>query len=119
LPKIRNGILPVALVAAGIFLVGCEPALDQRPFDRAAWMSADVDASHTRKQMVRDLLQDHPLKGMRRAEVLALLGPAERTDKWADYDLIYVLGPQGIDFDWLIIKLGPDGKVRDYAVVSD
>ena len=103
-------------MAASVFLGGCE---EQRAFDREAWIGANVDASHTRKQMVKDLLQDHPLKGMARAEVLALLGPAEPTDKWAGYDLVYVLGPQGIDFDWLIIKLGPDGKVRDYAVVSD
>ena len=105
----------VALVAASIFLVGCE----RRAFDREAWISANVDASHTRKQMVKDLLQRHSLKGMTRAEVIALLGPAERTDKWAGYDLVYVLGPHGIDFDWLIIKLGPDGKVRDHAIVSD
>ena len=102
-------------MAASVFLVGC----DQRPFDRQAWVGANVDASQTRKQMVRDLLHDHPLKDMTRAQVLALLGPAEQTDKWAGYDLAYVLGPRGVDFDWLIIKLGPDGKVREYAVVSD
>ena len=104
-------------MAASVALSGCGRL--QRPFDREAWIAADVDASHTRKQMVEDLLHDHPLKGMTRTEVLALLGPAEQTDKWEGYDLIYVLGPQGIDFDWLIIKLGSDGRVREYAVVSD
>jgi len=113
--KTRHGIALAVFVAASVFLVGC----DRRPFDRDAWLGANVDASHARQQMVRDLLQDHPLKGMTRAQGLALLGPAEQTDKWSGYELVYVLGPQGIDFDWLIIKLGPDGKVARYAVVWD
>ncbi len=117
MPKVRNELLLAALVAASVVLGGCDRL--QRPFDRAAWIVADVDAGHTREQMVKDLFHSHPLKGMTRAEVLTLLGPAEQTDKWGGSDLVYVLGPQGIDFDWLVIKFGQDGKVHDYAIVSD
>lgn len=72
--------------------------------------------------MVASLLRAHPPKGMDRAEVVELLGPPTPTDKWDGTEMIYVLGPDagiGIDHEWLLIELDPQGRVQDYRVVSD
>jgi hypothetical protein len=68
--------------------------------------------------MVYSLLRDHPLKGMDRSAVVALLGEPTHTDDSSE--LIYVLGPGGglfpIDNEWLLIRLNPQGRVSGYRV---
>lgn len=73
--------------------------------------------------MVASLFEQHPLRGMDRAEVVGLLGPPTPTDKWEGTEMIYVLGPDGglmaIDHEWLLIELDQEGRVSTYEVVSD
>jgi hypothetical protein len=69
--------------------------------------------------MVRDLEKRHPLVGMAKGEVLSLLGPPTPTDKFKGYDLIYVIGPNGIDFLWLLFHVDDHGRVSDYRVTTD
>jgi hypothetical protein len=69
--------------------------------------------------MMRDLEKKHPLVGMSKSEVLSLLGPPTPTDKWRGYDLIYVIGPSGIDYEWLLLHLDDRELVADYLVTSD
>lgn len=73
--------------------------------------------------MVASLFEQHPLRGMDRAEVVSLLGPPTPTDKWDGAEMIYVLGPDGglfaIDHEWLLIELDDHDRVSSYRVVSD
>ena len=72
--------------------------------------------------MVDTLVVQHPLKGLSRSEVVELLGEPTPTDKWDDWDMIYVLGPteyMPIDHEWLVLNLGEAGRVSDYEVIAD
>lgn len=104
---------------ACLVVTGCG---SQRPFDQERWRNADLE-TRERAHMVASLLEEHPLKGMARAEVIALLGPPTPTDKWEGTEMIYVLGPDGslmaIDHEWLLIELDQEGRVTTFEVVSD
>lgn len=72
--------------------------------------------------MVSDLLDRHPLVGRTREEVVALLGSPTRTDKWDEWQLVYVLGPTSgfpVDHEWLLLRLNNRGVVTGYQVTSD
>lgn len=112
---------PVAVLAAlavTVALGACGPRHPQRPFEPAAWAAADLMAS-TRAEMAEDLVASGRLLGKSRSEVVALLGAPTPTDKWRDYDLIYVIGPDLIDFEWLLIRLDGRGRVADVHIRSD
>lgn len=99
-------------------LAGCGDGLGRAPFDRERWLHAD-DLTPVRTEMVRSLLDDHPLKNMDRASVIELLGPPTETDKWPEIDLVYILGPHGIDWYWLLIKLDDQDRVSSARVRPD
>ena len=66
--------------------------------------------------MVGPLLDQHPLNGLSRSMVVGLLGEPTPTDKWENWDMIYVLGPteyMPIDHEWLVIRLDEEGRVTD------
>jgi len=72
--------------------------------------------------MVDELLSQYPLRGVTRSEVVGLLGEPTPTDKWDEWDMIYVLGPTDympIDHEWLVIKLDERNRVSKYRVVQD
>jgi hypothetical protein len=74
--------------------------------------------------MVDDLVASRALEGLTRREVESLLGPREVTDKWGDWDLVYLLGPERrglfrIDSEWLVIRFNGDGRVAVYRLVND
>lgn len=72
--------------------------------------------------MVQTLLTQHSLKGLSRSEVVELLGEPTPTDKWEEWDMIYVLGPTEytpIDHEWLVINLDEAGRVSDYEITAD
>jgi hypothetical protein len=91
-------------------------------FDRDRWLKADL-GTRERADMVEDLLKTHSLRGMHRAEIVALLGPPTLTDKWEGTEMRYVLGPDGsytpIDNEWLLIELDRQDRVARYEVVPD
>lgn len=106
------------LLLALLLIAGCSQGAD---FDADRWREADL-GSRERAGMVGSLLQDHPLRGMDRPAVIALLGPPTPTDKWEGTEMIYVLGPDagmGIDHEWLLIELDQQDRVSDYTIVSD
>lgn len=76
-----------------------------------------------RLAMVDDLLARHPLRGLSRYSVERLLGPRDSTDYFREWDFVYWLGPERglvrIDSEWLVLKLGLDGRVSDYKIVRD
>ena len=92
----------------------------------ASWWNVDAErgtALQTRYRVADRLASSERLKGMTRAEVVALLGVPTETDKFRDRGLIYVLGPERgfirIDYEWLAIDFDSDSKVSNVAVVRD
>jgi len=76
-----------------------------------------------RLRMVDDLLRRHQLQGMSVPEIESLLGPADRTEKFRNYDMVYWLGPErgfmSIDSEWLVFRLDDKKKVSAFSVVRD
>lgn len=94
-------------------------------FDAQTWRDSKPDFSLTsvRLRMVDDLLSRSPLVGMTLDEIEALLGPRDDTPYFADADLVYFLGqerhPFGIDSEWLVVRLGPDGRAVTASLATD
>ena len=94
-------------------------------FDGAAWLRNDKrDAMWpARLTMVDDLLERGLLAGATRDSVARLLGHADQTEYFNDWDRVYWLGPERglirIDSEWLVIKFGADGRVSEARLVRD
>ena len=129
-------LLLLLLVAAGttspFWLLGGFVAYDagkdyigRRPFEAESWRdSAQVYGAYpVRIRMVDDLLSRHDFQRWPRERVVTLLGEPPRTDYFSQYDLVYWLGPErglaGIDSEWLVFRLGPDGRVSEYRLARD
>ena len=73
--------------------------------------------------MVEWLVRSGRLDGLTRPQLLALLGPPSGAGYFTDWDLVYWLGPErgwfGIDSEWLVIRLGPDGRVAEYEIARE
>ena len=108
------------LTALAAVLAGC----GQR-FDAERW-KAGAPAHNTvvqRAGMAEDFLRRYDAVGMTRAELVALLGEPDETDKFADYDLVYWLGPErglaSIDSEWLVVRFGDAGPAVEARIASD
>ena len=127
--------VPVALVAlylllfVGFFILG--PSADdysQRlTFDGKAWRDGSLDQNAewpTRQRIVDDLVAKRRLDGLTREQLLTLLGPADQTDMWRDWHVVYWLGRErtGIiraDSEWLVIRFDAAGRVASYRIIAD
>jgi hypothetical protein len=73
--------------------------------------------------MATDLLARYPLRGLRRDSVKRLLGLSDSTDYFREWRLVYWLGPERglirIDSEWLVLRLGPEGRVSDYRIIRE
>ena len=69
--------------------------------------------------MAVGLIENEALKGKTKSETLAMLGPVTETGKFRDYDLVYWLGPHGIDSLWLAIQFGRDKKMAEARIIGD
>jgi len=124
---ILYGSLLIIAIASGIVLLNGSRAgsPDAIPFDKARWTDRELigQEPYVRLQMIDSLLAERPLQGRSRAQVVELLGEPDKTDYFADYDLVYWLGIErgfiGIDSEWLGIKLNEQDKVVDYKILSD
>ena len=76
-----------------------------------------------RIRMVDDLLNKNDFHGIARNEVVALLGETSKSGYFADWDLVYWLGPErgfiSIDSEWLVFRLDANQKVIEYRIVTD
>ncbi len=117
---IMFSFVAVILVA---FLSGLGIFLHQHTFTTEKWMNE----SDKRINVVNNMLKKHPLVGMTRDEIIALLG---EEDSYADnktsfkitqtyFDpentLVYYLGVTYMDDQWLIISLEND-VVKNYLI---
>ncbi len=73
--------------------------------------------------MADRLLSDGALIGLTRAELVGMLGEPPKTNYFSDWDVVYWLGPErglaGIDSEWLIVRIGEDGRVAEARLVTD
>jgi hypothetical protein len=111
----------VTIAVGYCFLTGYLPI---RRFDAVAWRGVQRTDDETRLQMVDALLRSGRLNGLTRPQVVALLGPPDSGDYFRDRDnLVYWLGPERgimrIDSEWLVIRVGPDGRVSRYELARD
>ena len=95
-------------------------------FDERVWRDKSADAGDdwpTRLRMVDSLMDRRFLDGRTQPQVVELLGPADETSKWRDWDLVYHLGPERglvrIDSEWLVIRLDSSRTVASYQIVAD
>jgi hypothetical protein len=96
------------------------------PFDSEKWKARSHDDGvwwPTRLRMADDLVRRRILEGRSRNEVEQLLGPRDETAKFADWSLVYYLGPErslfSVDSEWLVVRLNRRGVVGDYRIVRD
>ena len=94
-----------------------------RAFDPNAWRDENKVQQGVRLGMADRLTARGTLVGKTRAEVVELLGEPPETGYFADWDLVYWLGPErgyfSIDSEWLVVRLGADGRVVDNRIVRD
>ncbi len=116
------------LVFGAFFTVGpaAENYSQRVAFDAPSWRARSLDQDvkwPTRLRMIDDLMGKRRLDGLSPPDVLALLGPADQTSKWKEWDLVYWLGPErgpfGVDSEWLVIKFDSSGAVQNYQIVRD
>jgi hypothetical protein len=119
--------LGVSLVVCGLVLGavwGLQRAYASHfGFDRAEWAASaaalrtDPEAGYDnpREGMVDDVLAHELHPGMPRADVLAVLGPADSTD---DFEWAYEAGWRSIDPRVLVITFSKQGTVQHYRVTE-
>jgi hypothetical protein len=94
-----------------------------RAFDSIAWQDEVQVQQGVRLEMADRLVARGTLVDKTRAEVVELLGEPTRTGHFADWDLVYWLGPErgfiSIDSEWLVLRLGVDRRVVDNRIVHD
>ena len=93
-------------------------------FIQSQWLDTSLVRSRLaiRGCMVDDLLDTHELRGMTRAQVVALIGEPDSTRDFPEYDLVYWLGPQrgliGTDSEYLAMKLDKAKRVLSVELIT-
>ena len=115
----------ISLLVAVVAVVGAVALLHPkgREFDPNAWQRREQAWDHAAGEMADRLVETSALQGMKRAQVVGMLGEPLQTPNFNDWDMKYWLGPErgylSIDSEWLVIRLGSDGRVADYRIVRD
>jgi len=114
----RRSVALGAVMVSVLALAGC----DRGAFEAAGWRDADL-STRDRVRMAPDLIASGRIDGLDRAGVVELLGEPTATDKFANSDLVYLLGRErglmAIDHQWLLIELDRNGRVAAYRIVED
>ena len=93
-------------------------------FIRSQWLDTALVRSKLaiRGCMVDDLLDRNELRGMTRAQVIALIGAPDSNRDLPEYDLVYWLGPQrgliGTDSEYLVMKLDKTDRVTSVELAT-
>jgi hypothetical protein len=93
-------------------------------FVQSQWMDTTLSRSKlaVRGCMVDDLLEQHELRGMTRAQVVALIGEPDKVRDLPEYDMVYWLGPErgliGTDSEYLVMKLDKSSRVTSVELIT-
>jgi hypothetical protein len=122
--KERIGFAVVlAPAAVGVLLAFRPTPPDDVPeFDAIIWREHTDTRDGAHAEQARRLILHRTLLGKSRAEVVELLGRPtfclrDGNEDPEGPDLVYQLGPYGVvgvDYEWLTVRLGPDGRVAAY-----
>ena len=123
-------LVPIGLMATAVGYLSLAPRQEnyahRAKFESAGWSSESRDQTSlwpTRLRMVDDLIASKRLDGLQRSEVTALLGPADETEYFKNWDLVYWLGPERgwirVDSEWLVLRFNGSGRVAEYRVARD
>ena len=123
-------LVPIGLIATAVVYLSLAPRQEnyahRTKFEPAGWSSESRDQTSgwpTRLRMIDDLVASRRLDGLQRGDVTALLGPADQTEYFKGWDLVYWLGPERgwirIDSEWLVLRLDGSGRVAEYRIVRD
>lgn len=119
---VSNRSLQAVVLAAILVLAAYSWLLGGTRFERAKWLEAGP-ATRTRADMVDDLVKRYRIRGRTYVQVVNLLGPPTRTDRWPDRELAYALGPRRAwlagNREWLLLDVDRFGRVVDYQVTHD
>ena len=92
-------------------------------FDSIQWQAAENARSGVRLRMADRLIARGTLIGLTRNEAVALLGEPPDHGYFTDWDLVYLLGDErgfvSIDSEWLVLRLGPNGRITQAKLVTD
>ncbi len=73
--------------------------------------------------MIDDLLRQHALVGLTRAQAVELLGKPPETSYFREYGLVYFLGAEGgvagVDSRWLLLRVDSTGHVTERRLATD
>jgi hypothetical protein len=120
--RLRSLMIAVAVVVVVLGAIALSTPR-RRPFDPVAWRAGDRQPEREREEMADDLVASRALLGKTRSEVVRLLGEPPPTEYFRSFDLVYRLGMErgfmSIDSEWLVLKLGPDGRVVECRIVTD
>lgn len=92
-------------------------------FDSTEWKNGETKFDENiRYRMHKNFLKKYEIVGMTEVDLVQLLGPESRTDKFKNWDLVYWMGPEpgafAIDSIWLLFDI-EDGKVKEFKVTTD
>lgn len=93
-------------------------------FIQSQWMDTAMVRGKlaVRGCMVDDLLEQHELRGMTRADVVSLIGEPDTVRDLQAYDLVYWLGPErgliGTDSEYLVMKLDKSNRVTSVELIT-
>ncbi len=119
--KLQNKIILIVFISLTIAVIlGVCVYKYQRTFSTEKW---NTD-KYNRTKIVGDLLEDYNLIGMRETDIIELLGEEDseqtsfkisRKEYPSDTTLVYFLGIDYMDNEWLILSL-EDGIVYEYCI---
>ncbi len=119
---------PSFLIAVGVLAVAAALAFwlrgaTGRPFDPKAWRADERVGDGVRQEMADRIVARQTLRGKSRAEVVDMLGEPPPHGNVTGWDMAYWLGLERgfirLDSEWLIIRLGQDGRVQECRIYRD
>src|SRR5262245_61954220 len=120
---VRRMMIAVAIVAIPLGWVAWCNHYPGRPLDPVAWKDPSQVERGIRLAMADRLVAWGTLRRKTRSQVVELLGEPPDTGYFRSWDLVYWLGPErgyiSIDSEWLVLRLGQDGRVIDSRIVRD
>lgn len=110
--KTRNILIIFSLC---FFACKSKPAIHEEKFDKIRWSTMSGTEYPYRNSMLKDLIANYKLKGLKKEEVEDLLGPPNRTDSNYLFYLVdrtVIAGFFTLHTKTLVIKLNQDSTVE-------